>query len=202
MSRIPPIAPEDLTESQKACYDSMTSTANEVFGTKFVYKDSRGAFVGPFAALQRTPEVAESFFALMKSLAKIPGLPAAAREVAILAVGAHFQADYEIYSHERIAAALTELPYQTIDYVKRGTKPAMEEDCEAAYDAAKELCTKPGPLSEPTWQRIERHFGREGALALVHYVGFYAYTCLLLNGCAVPLPEGEMIDNDGYWGPP
>lgn len=52
---------------------------------------------------------------------------------------------------------------------------------------------KPGPLKKESWDAVVKELGRKGALALVHFVGMYAYTCILLNGCDVPLPEGENI---------
>jgi hypothetical protein len=52
---------------------------------------------------------------------------------------------------------------------------------------------KPGPLKREIWDSVVREFGKQGAMVLVHYCGLYAYTCILLNGCDVPLPEGEKI---------
>ena len=62
-----------------------------------------------------------------------------------------------------------------------------------AFDAAMALCEEKGPLKRELWHGCVNEFGREGALALVHYVGLYAYTCVLLNGCDVGLPEGESV---------
>lgn len=133
----------------------------------------------------------------MKALAKIPGLPQYAREVAILATGSHFKAAYEIYSHERIAIG-TELKQDQIDKIKHGEKPGdLQEIGNVAFDVTMELLKKPGPLAEEKWKEAEKAFGREGAMALVHYVGYYAYTSLLLNGLDIQLPEGESIKNEG-----
>jgi 4-carboxymuconolactone decarboxylase len=126
-------------------------------------------------------------------LGKISDLPADARETAILAVGAHYRADYEIYAHERLAVG-TGLTKPQIDAIKTGIKPPdLNEGCNAAFDATEELMKKPGPLGDENWNRAVKAFGKKGALTLVHYVGFYAYTCLLLNGCAIKVPEGEKI---------
>lgn len=50
-----------------------------------------------------------------------------------------------------------------------------------------------GRLSDGIWGRAEGCFGKEGALGLVHYVGYYAYACLLMNGAGVGMPEGESV---------
>lgn len=135
-----------------------------------------------------------SLFEHMIELAKVPGLPQTAREVAILAVGSHTQAVYEIYSHERIALSATSLTREQADLIKIGKRPTdMDESCNVAFDAALELAKVPGPLSGQTWERIKDAFGQDGAQALIHYIGFYLYMCTLLNGFDVRLPEGQHI---------
>lgn len=77
--------------------------------------------------------------------------------------------------------------------IETGRKPEMlKGECSAAYDAV-ELLGKKGPLSQATADRLVGCFDLEGALALLHYVGFYSYMCTLLNGCDVQLPDGESI---------
>lgn len=75
-----------------------------------------------------------------------------------------------------------------------GQKPTDLSSAEAtAFDATISLVRNPGPLPRELWHACVNEFGRSGALALVHYVGLYAYTCVLLNGCDVKLPEGESL---------
>jgi hypothetical protein len=50
-----------------------------------------------------------------------------------------------------------------------------------------------GRLRDEVWERAVGAFGKEGALGLVHYVGYYAYACLLMNGAGVGMPEGERV---------
>ncbi|KAN0122452.1 hypothetical protein V8E51_000778 [Hyaloscypha variabilis] len=59
----------------------------------------------------------------MSAVSTMPGLPAAARETAILATGSHYQAPYEIYAHEHVALANTPLSKEQINMIKRGKKP-------------------------------------------------------------------------------
>lgn len=141
-----------------------------------------------------TPGTTRPFFQIASELAKIPGLPQNARETAILATGSHYKAVYEIYAHERVAVANTDLNQEQVDMIKTGKKPTdLDEKCSAAFDVAIELVTKPGPLSKENWEKAEKALGKQGTLALIHYVGYYAYTCILLNACDVPVPDGEKI---------
>lgn len=88
----------------------------------------------------------------------------------------------------------TSLTKDQIIQIEKGEKPSdIDQQGSVAFDAAMELVRKPGPLGKEMWEKLMAEFGQEGALALVHYVGVYAYTCVLLNGCDVPLPGGEKI---------
>lgn len=194
MSRYSPIAPSSLTADQHKAYDEASEICSSVFGDKFLYKNEDGAFIGPFAPLLFTPTLVDPFFKLVVELGKLPGLPGSAREVAILATGSRFQSKYELYAHERVAAA-TSLTAAQIGSVKSGKKPfggnALDEPGNVAFDVAIELSHKQGPMTEANWKRAEHAFGKEGTAALIQYVGVYAYTCILLNGVDAPVPQGE-----------
>ncbi|KAF7845852.1 hypothetical protein BT93_L0348 [Corymbia citriodora subsp. variegata] len=192
MSRIPPSAPSELKGDQKKAHDEMASIADDIFGDTFVYKRDDGALVGPFAPLIHTPAMAPLFMHQAVEMGKIPGLPQKARETAILTTGSYFKAAYEIYAHEKVAVAKTELTRDQVKKITSGEKPDdLDEECSIAFDTAMELVKKPGPLSKQNWDRLNKAFGQQGALALIHFVGYYCYTCVLLNGCDVPVPDGE-----------
>jgi 4-carboxymuconolactone decarboxylase len=139
------------------------------------------------------PKPGRLFVDLIDSLTALQGLPQSARETAILALGSLYDAKYMVYAHERIAANHTSLTAEQIREIKAGEKPLdLGEPESVAYEVAVELVSRMGPLSEGAWERAVKILGREGAVALVHFVGFYAYTAVLLNGFDVPLPEGEV----------
>ncbi len=194
MSRYPPIPPSSLSSEQHKAFDEASDICSNMFGDKFLYKDNDGAFIGPFAPLMYTPTIVDPFLKLVVELGKLPELPVPAREVAILATGSIFRAKYEIYAHERVAAS-TNLTETQIDQVKSGKKPsgkdALDEQCIVACDVAIELSNKQGPMTDATWTRAEKVFGRKGAAALFQYVGVYAYTCVLLNAVDAPVPNDE-----------
>lgn len=117
-------------------------------------------------------------------------LPPEAREVAILTAGAHYKAVYEQYAHERIALSSTKLRQEQLDRIRQGEKPHdLDQASRIAYDVAYELVNKPSPLSKQSWDKAEKTLGRQSTLSLIHYCGYYAHACILLNGCDVPVPE-------------
>lgn len=192
MSRYPPLAPSELSPAQHKAYDEQTEIAQSTFGDKFIYKNKDGAFVGPFGPLLYTPGLVDPFMKMVVELGKVPGLPAEARETAILATGSTFKAGYELYAHGKVAES-TKLSEKQISLIKEGKKPEgpdnLDEACEIAFDVAIELSRKQGPLSDELFSRAYKKLGQEGTAALIHYVALYAYTCVFLNGVAAPVPE-------------
>lgn len=141
-----------------------------------------------------TPGLCKPYFELVKAVGQIKDLPPAAKETVILATGSHFKGVYETYAHERVALKTTDLTKEQINQIKVGKKPQdLDAKASVAFDAAIKLASNPGPLKKESWDNLVEKLGEQGALAVVHYVGLYAYTCVLLNGCDVQLPQGERI---------
>lgn len=194
-SRLPALQREHVANpDQKAAFDALEKEAAATFGppgqSPFVYKNSSGAFVGPFPFFLAAPDAGTHFLGLFRKLSQIPGLPPDVKETVILAVGAHFQASYEMYAHSAIAIDKVGMSAEAVEVIKKGEKPgSLSEECSLAYDTSMWLLEKPGKLRDELWERCVKAFGKEGAVALVHYVGGYAYTCIVLNAMDAPVPE-------------
>jgi 4-carboxymuconolactone decarboxylase len=190
MSRLPPATRDQLDAEHQAAYDELTSFADKQFGNRFSYKREDGAFVGPFPLFVAAPQAGVEFLKFVGKLATLPGLSLEARETAILAVGARFEAGYELYAHSNVAKRTTKLKEAQIDEICNGEKPDdLSEECDVAYDVAEYLASTPGALPIELWDRAMLALGKEGTVALIHYVGFYAYTCIILNAMDAPVPE-------------
>ena len=191
MPRCPPVQPSSLNPEQKEVYDAAYATCASMLGDRFRWKDESGALIGPLSPLLYHPRLARLYLQFASELGRLSALPEHAREVAILATGSVFDSRYELYAHERLAAAKGVSEAQ-IESVKVGKKPtgenALDEHCELAFDVALELTEKRGVLGQESWERATRAFGREGVLVLIHYVALYSYTCILLNAVDEPVP--------------
>lgn len=156
-----------------------------------MYQRDDGALVGPFAPLLYTPPaIAQHYMQAILALSSIPGFPASAKETAILATGALFKCDYERYAHENIAQSSRALSKSQTSELVQGTKPAdADEAISIAFDVTIALVQERGPLGDALWERASDQFGKQGAMALVHYVGAYCYTSVILNGADVKVPE-------------
>jgi hypothetical protein len=125
---------------------------------------------------------------MAKALAQIPGLNPRNREIAIITTGARFNAAYELYAH-KILGEMKGISSQEYDEIILGRRPeTFDEEGKAVYDVAHELVSGSGPLSQGAWDRAVKLLTKDGATALVQYVGFYSYVCIILRGfdCQIP----------------
>ena len=107
-----------------------------------------------------------------------------------MTVGGHFQAGYETYSHavQAIEQGLSQEQTNMLRMDK--AKPdGLNDNCSIAYDVAKSLVSKPGPLPSGLWDRAVGAFGRDGTIGLLHYIGYYCYVSVILNGVDAAVPE-------------
>jgi 4-carboxymuconolactone decarboxylase len=174
--RLPPATRDEIPSSQHAAYDSMNSLVAKLFGepkdSPFIYqRSSDNALVGPFPLYAITPELGEHVLGLYGKIGAIPNFPPDAKEVAILTVGAHYKAVYELYAHVNVAVKKAGLSSEVADAIANGERPdGMNEGCQVAYDVANYLVKKPGPLSKELWERSLKNFGKDGTAALANYV--------------------------------
>ncbi|TGJ68634.1 hypothetical protein EYR41_007673 [Orbilia oligospora] len=94
--------------------------------------------------------------------------------------------------HSRVAKQVGVEDHQ-IENILNGKPPGGTQQEEASWQIARALVEQKGPLPVELWSKAESLFGKAGAGALIHYAGFYAYTSIILNGAAVPVPAGEKI---------
>jgi 4-carboxymuconolactone decarboxylase len=110
------------------------------------------------------------------------------RQVVILAVGAVWAADYEIYAHSAVArhSGITD------DAVRRlaaGTLPdTLSDEEKIAYRFARELSTT-HRIDDSTFNQARKAFGDSGIVDIIILAGTYYTVCGLLNAFEVPAPS-------------
>ena len=102
--------------------------------------------------------------------------------------GARLNSRYELYSHERVAAAVG-LSESKIATITAGQRPAdLTKEERIAYDVAACL-SNGGQLHDTTYKAATDAFGKNGTAELVYLIGCYSMISILLNAYDVPLPE-------------
>ncbi|BBD97026.1 carboxymuconolactone decarboxylase family protein [Sphingobium amiense] len=185
--RLPLLNPAELNQVQRELYDDMRAGIATGFNTFRTALDD-GTLIGPWNASLHHTGVGRAFWDLTKAMNAMGVLPIEVKEVAILVVGGHYNAAYEIYAHVAAANHIG-IPLDRIAGLVAGVKPdELSAQQSVAFDVAHALCQR-GPLAEPLWRLAVATFGDGGAAQLVYLVGLYAFVATTLNGFDVPAPD-------------
>ena len=187
--RLPLFAPQTLTGSQKALYDSMDSKMvpwAESAGFKAKLEDGR--LVGPFNSILASPEIASSFLALQASEQEHTSLDERVRQVVILSVGAVWQSDYERYAHSAVArkAGLSE---GAIRALVQGHQAQDLTQAERTAQRFTLQLTATHNIDDELYAEALTSFGVRGIVDLIVLAGCYNTVSSLLNAFRVPVPD-------------
>jgi 4-carboxymuconolactone decarboxylase len=187
--RLPLIPPAQLTPQQKALYDEMRKGIASNFNA-FKVERNDGALMGPWNPWLHEPSIGKAIWDFTLAMTANASLPDNVRQIAILVVGARFDAAYEIYAH--IAVAETEaMKAERLATLVANLKPNdLSTEESVAFDFAYAL-VRGGTLPEPIYRLAVQTFGQHGTNELIYLVGLYCLVSTTLNGFNVPVPERE-----------
>jgi 4-carboxymuconolactone decarboxylase len=189
--RLPLLDPAKLSETQREVYDRANSTMVPwAEAAHFQSKTTDGKLIGPFNPVLFAPEMALCFADLQAAEARYTPLSERVRQVVILAVGAVWKADYELYAHSAVArkAGLSEAAIRSL---ARGGHPEDLSDEERLAQRFVRQLTAEHHVGEPVYRAAEAAFGREGLVAMTFLAGCYQVVCSFLNGFEIPAPVHE-----------
>jgi 4-carboxymuconolactone decarboxylase len=187
--RLPLIPPAQLTPQQKALYDEMRKGIASNFNAFKVERED-GALMGPWNPWLHEPGIGKAIWDFTLAMTANASLPDNVRQIAILVVGARFDAAYEIYAH--IAVAEKEaMKAERLATLVANLKPNdLSAEESVAFDFAYAL-VRGGTLPEPIYRLALQTFGQHGTNELIYLVGLYCLVSTTLNGFNVPVPERE-----------
>jgi len=187
--RLPLIPPSELTPEQKSLYDEMRKGIATNFNAFKVERED-GALMGPWNPWLHEPTIGKAIWNLTMAMTAKASLPDNVRQIAILVVGAHFGAAYEIYAHIAVAEREAMKPERLATLVANLRPNDLTPDENVAYDLSYAL-TQGGTLPEPLYRLAVATFGQHGTNELIYLVGLYSLVSTTLNGFNVPVPERE-----------
>jgi 4-carboxymuconolactone decarboxylase len=187
--RLPLADPAALNPSQREIFDRMATKivpwANDA---QFQSTSEDGRLIGPFNPALLNPAIAAPFLDLQFAEQMHTSLSPRVREVVILAVGAVWQADYELYAHLALArkVGLSEDAARAVATGELSDELSFDETL--ALRLTQQLSTS-HRVDESLYQAAENTFGAQGLIDIAFLIGIYHSVCATLTMFAIPAPE-------------
>ena len=183
MSRLPYLRRDDLDADAQRVWDSVVGSRADLL------VNEQGGLAGPFNAFVYAPDVGQCLASLGRVLRFGTSLERRLTEVAIITVGARWQAEFEWWAHARMARRHG-VPDAVVDAIGLGEDPPFQADDErTVYALAREL-SETGRVGQDAYAAARRLLGDAGLVELVSLCGYYTLVSFLLNAFEVPLPAG------------
>jgi 4-carboxymuconolactone decarboxylase len=177
--RLPTIPPSQYTPAQREAADAYLAARKVPMS-------------GPFEPMLYSPEMMTRTRAMGDYLRYKSGIGNTLSEFVILITAREWSQDYEWSIHAPIAAKAGIAP-AVIAAIRDGRRPtSMSEDETTLYDFVTELL-RDKRVSDPTFDRAAKRFGRPAVVDLVGIVGYYALNAMVLNVARFKAPDGTVL---------
>jgi 4-carboxymuconolactone decarboxylase len=175
--RLPPIPADKMTDAQKKAAEELVS-------------GPRGALVGPFIPLLRSPEFMSRLQKTGAYLRYDTKLGANISEFIILLTARHWTQQFEWDAHESIAKQAGVKP-EIIAAIAEGRRPVgMSADEEIIHDFVTVLLQHQS-VSDATYARTVNRFSEKGVIDITGLCGYYSLLGMIMNVSRTPLPPGK-----------
>ncbi|WP_182909336.1 carboxymuconolactone decarboxylase family protein [Microbispora sp. H13382] len=173
--RLPPPREEELTPEQRRAVEVIAS-------------GPRGALIGPFAPLLRSPELMTRLQKVGEFLRFESTLPPAVLELAILLVARRWNQGFE-WAFHRPLALRAGIAADVVDAVAVGRRPDdLPARLAVTWDLVDEL-QRTGEVGDATYERAHGELGETVLVELVTTVGYYTTLAMIMNVAGTPAPE-------------
>jgi 4-carboxymuconolactone decarboxylase len=187
--RLPLADPAALTGAQRELFNTVNATQvplSNKAGVQMTTADGR--LIGPYNTFLLHPEVAAKFSEFQAGEKAHTTLSPRVREVVIVAVGAVWGADYELYAHTTLArnAGLSEHAVTTL--ANGGIPDELSEHEKIAAHLTRQLSTR-HRVDDELYREAEKAFGTTGLFDIVALIEQYHTVCAALTLFEVPAPN-------------
>jgi 4-carboxymuconolactone decarboxylase len=183
MSRLPDLRRDQLSADGQAVWDAIVGTR----GGRLVTE--HGGLAGPFNAFVHAPKVGRELTELGATLRFGTSLERRLTEIAIITVGAHWQAEFEWWAHARMAREHG-VADAVVDAIGRGEDPPFRAKDERTVHAVASQLTGTGRIDDNTYAAARTLLGDAGMVELISLCGYYTMISFVLNAFDVPIPPG------------
>jgi 4-carboxymuconolactone decarboxylase len=174
LSRLPPVQRAELDADGQRIYDALAGTGKVLTRT------------GPSAVTMHSPKAAEPIFALNQVLRNtVAG--SKYFELAALVAAREFDQQYEWSAHEP-AGLKAGLDQSVLDVVKYNRELAGVPEKDATVIQLGRAIFRDHRVNPELWARMERLFGRQGAIEVTMIMADYAMAGFILTAVDQRLP--------------
>ena len=187
MTRLRNPTPKELDADQRALYDEIAGGPRSAGPQLFELVDREGRLNGPFGIMLHSPSIGSALQAVGTAVRYRSVLSARVRELAILAVGAHWNSDFELYAHVPLArhAGLTEAE---VAGVVGGSDVHLADPAERVVLRVDRALLQTSDLTDEEYAAARDVIGEQGLVELTTLVGYYATLALQLRVFRVGAP--------------
>ncbi|SHH01407.1 carboxymuconolactone decarboxylase family protein [Bradyrhizobium erythrophlei] len=189
--RLPLLDPSTLSTAQKETYERLNGTwIPWASAVPFQSKLEDGRLIGPFNPILFSPAISSSFLDLQETEQNNTSLNQRVRQVVILAVGAVWKSNYELYAHAAAArrAGISEDAIRTL--TSGGLPDELSEQEKIAQRYALHLSAG-HHVDAALYSAAEHAFGQRGLVEITYLIGIYHTVCALLNAFEIPAPGSQ-----------
>ena len=189
-ARLAKLHPSDLTDEQRAVYDSITSGPRAQGPQLFRLTDDAGGLEGPFNAFLLQPGLGGALQEVGAAIRYRTSFDARTREIAILRVAAAWDSSFEWYAHEAVgrAAGLTD---DEIDAIRSDRFDAFS-GAEALVLRVASALSIDNDLDDELYDEAVAALGQAGVFELLTLVGYYAALALQMRVFRVTAPGADI----------
>jgi 4-carboxymuconolactone decarboxylase len=175
--RLPPLPDADMTPEQREAVREISA-------------GPRGALIGPFVPLLRSPELMTRLQKVGEHLRFGTVLGLDVLELTILTVAQEWGQQFE-WGYHRPLAERAGVPGTVIAALAEGREPTeLGGDMALAYSVARQL-QRTHAVDEETFTRAVAAFGEDGFVELVATVGYYTTLAMVMNAAQTPPPPPD-----------
>ena len=177
--RMPPLDREHLTSEQAAALDRITA-------------GPRGALVGPFTVLLRTPELMNRVQEVGAFLRYEKLLEPRLFEMTVLMVARHWDQGFEWGHHHPLALAAG-LDPEVVQAVGEERRPTSRDPAVQVLWQVVDQIHRTHRVSDETFAEAVALFGEQCLVELVVAVGYYTTLAMVMNVARTPPEEGAPL---------
>jgi 4-carboxymuconolactone decarboxylase len=177
--RLPPLTEEQMTAAQRAAAAEISS-------------GPRGAVIGPFAPLLRSPELMTRLQKVGEYLRFESPLDRRLFEMTILYVARWWDQQFEWTFHHPLALEAG-LDPAVADAIAEDRRPdGMDAAAEAVWDLLDELF-RTRAVSDEVYARAVAELGEVGVVEVVATSGYYTTLAVVMQAARTPAPGGPLL---------